>query len=220
MVAIGAIYFVSWLVKNTVQPPRDPTVPRPPIDPFPLPRIPRARPTETLPRPRETVRPPPEMREDERMRKFLEALGVPKSSLPPVARPSSTPPPAPQRPVPRASRPLPRPTPAPPQLPRPIPRRVPVEETYEPEPIRRPVPEPPSMLPQVEPPPAPVAIEPPPEIRAPIYVPTGIERHRPQLGALRASLRNRSEFQRAILLREILGPPLGLQTRPTTPTVR
>jgi hypothetical protein len=68
---------------------------------------------EFLDRPRRTTQPPPPPRhysaEQEEVRKFLEALGKPKSTPPPPPRRATPPPPPVLRPVPQAQRPRPMP---------------------------------------------------------------------------------------------------------------
>jgi hypothetical protein len=144
--------------------------------------------------------------EEERVRKFLEALGVPPGTMPP--------PPVKRRPVkPRRASPTEAP-PAPRKVRRsfvqPLPPLVttpeelaPPAQTFEPTPPPQPFPE--EVVVRVEPlqePVEPRAI--PPLARAPAAtVPSS---------SLRVLLRNRDSLRQAIILREILGLPRGLQS--------
>jgi hypothetical protein len=138
-------------------------------------------------------RPPPES-DEERVRRFLEALGMPQGTQPPPPvqrRRVVTPTPAPAE-KPRVKRswvqPLPPIVTTPPELlPPPLPSE-PVPEVI----VRREE--------VVAPPPVPVPLMQKPVSRRPASVTS--------LGAM---LRSRASIRRAIILREVLGPPRGLQ---------
>ena len=152
------------------------------------------------PSPNEQAPPrPPAQSEEERIRRFLEALGAPPGTRPPPPvrqRRGVTPatPPV-QKPKTRRgwAQPLPPLVTTPADLAPPPPRTPPFEPIVSP-PI--PAAPPPQIVAPSAPPPMPRATAP---LRA---VP-------PQsLGAL---LRNRGSVRQAIILREVLGPPRGLQ---------
>ncbi|MGH8092989.1 MAG: hypothetical protein ACREIF_05900 [Chthoniobacterales bacterium] len=163
-----------------------------------------------LPSPNERPEPPSAQSDEERVRRFLEALGVPPGSAPP-------PPVRPRPTVPRQVI-----TPAQPKPPakarrswvQPLPPLVTTPKEVPAPPLQPPTAAPPS--PVVIAPPAPVAsaampgrmVRPGPvasETRqvAPVSASTA--------GSLRAILRARGSLRQAIMLREILGPPRGLQ---------
>jgi hypothetical protein len=144
-------------------------------------------------------RPPPES-EEERVRRFLEALGMPQGTQPPppVQRRRVVTPAAPPGQKPRVRRswvqPLPplvtRPEDTPPPLP-PLttiaPASMTVEEVPPPIEVARPAP------------------RPGPAIRQPAPRPAA------QIISLGKMLRSPGSVRRAIVLREVLGPPRGLQ---------
>jgi hypothetical protein len=161
-----------------------------------------------------------ESSEQDKLRKFLEALGVPSGQAPP---------PQPPRPV----HPLPPPVIPPPRTPAPPPRPVIVAPPPLPRPVRSPV------RPVQVPAPRPVyvSLEPAPsESRDPGHLETASEemmraaRHdqtvvphtvatpaamiaRPvpvAVAALKEALRTKENLRAAFLVREILGPPPGL----------
>jgi len=152
------------------------------------------------PSPNEQAPPrPPAQSEEERIRRFLEALGAPPGTRPPPPvrqRGAVTPatPPA-QKPKTRRGwvQPLPPLVTTPADLAPPS-RRTPLLEPVVPPPI--PAAPPPQIV-------APSALPPMPRATAPLRaVP-------PQsLGAL---LRDRGSIRQAIILRELIGPPRGLQ---------
>lgn len=169
---------------------------------------------------RKIRRPPPAYRpparsqesEEERMRKFMEALGVPQTSIPPrkivrTVRTSQSPqvPPLPVRPQRAAGT-----TPALPVQPgKPVVRdpaadvQPVVIETV------RPPEEPATAFPEAA---VPVTAAPMEEV--PVAIPASIGKeiaNRNPARDFRALLLNRDSIRRAILLREILGPPPGLQ---------
>ena len=156
------------------------------------------------PSPNERPERPPAETEEERVRRFLEALGVPPGSAPPL----------PVRPRPTAARRVVTPSQpkAPPKVKRswvqPLPPLVttPKDVTYPP--ARPPAPAPPPPPPVVIVAPAPATISPrvatsPTPQAAPVSAAT--------MGSLGAILRARGSVRQAIMLREILGPPRGLQ---------
>ncbi|MEO5717557.1 MAG: hypothetical protein ABIR29_03180 [Chthoniobacterales bacterium] len=141
------------------------------------------------------LRPPPQS-EEERVRRFLEALGMPQG----------TPPPPPVRP----RQVVVTPAAAPPQRPKvkrspvqPLPPLVTTPQDFSPPPIPSVVTVAP-VLPEIEIPlPRPRLFLPVPRKAAPIpSVPAT------SLGAM---LRSRGSARQAIVLREVLGPPRGLQ---------
>jgi hypothetical protein len=176
--------------------------------------------TSSLPRP-QTPRPiqrAPRESDADRIRKFLEALGQPPTSTPP-------PPVAPRTDVP--ARPL-----APVQPPPVIPGRwrLPREQREKPDVSQResfPL-EQPSRLQQIVPPPeppptapafevheaVPVELQQPPVIKTPVeaYTATQTVTKRADFTMnIAMLLLSKSGLREAILLREILGPPRGLQ---------
>ena len=162
------------------------------------------------PSPNERPQRPPAESEEERVRRFLEALGVPPGSAPPP----------PVRPRPSAPRRVVTPSQpkAPPKVKRswvqPLPPLVttPKEMTYPP--ARPPAPAPPPPVVLAPPPPVVIAASAPTAMS-----PRGAPSARPQaapvsvatMGSLGAILRARGSVRQAIMLREILGPPRGLQ---------
>jgi hypothetical protein len=161
------------------------------------------------PSPNERPERPPAESEEERVRRFLEALGVPPGSAPPPpVRPR---PPTPRRVV-TPSQPK-----APPKVKRswvqPLPPLVtsPKEATYPP--ARPPAPAPPPPV-VVAPPPPVVIAAPAPATISPRRATSATPQAAPvpaTMGSLGAILRARGSVRQAIMLREILGPPRGLQ---------
>lgn len=156
-----------------------------------------------------------ETAEEERVRKFMEALGVPRESLPPLRKP-----PAPRNPAPAHRQ-------APESQRGRLPEIRPPHPTRE---IARPAPAPARRIkePKVFPAPA-AAPEPPAPARQPIAAQSQVQQRapvpatagaaallpgslpmRPEAG-VRTLLRSRNSAREAVLLREILGPPRGLQ---------
>ena len=144
---------------------------------------------------------PPAQSEQERVRRFLEALGVPPGTEPPapirrrevVPRRASTPPrTSPKRPVQsKWQQPLP-----------------PLTTSPLPPPVVTEIPPPAPIAPPSAPPPPPPVQPLPAAIRRSEVTPTVSLRPSISLGEL---LRRRESVQQAVLLREILGPPRGLQ---------
>jgi len=146
------------------------------------------------PPPNEAARRPPSETEEERVRRFLEALGMPQGTQPPPPvqrRRVIAPAPRPaEKPKVRRSwvQPLPPVVTTPPEiLPPPLPSE-PAPEVV----VRRPE--------VIVPPPSPVSLMPKPVPRRPAPV-----------RSLGAMLRSRASIRQAIILREVLGPPRGLQ---------
>lgn len=143
--------------------------------------------------------PPPAASDAERVRRFLEALGAPPGSNPPLpVRPRST---LPRRVI----------TPQTPAQPRAKVRRSWAQPLP---PLTTTPPDLPAKVEVIVPPPRPAAVT-PPQVAAtrtaapwPRAVAVASEAPRSSLGAI---LRNRESTRRAIMLREILGPPRGLQ---------
>jgi len=140
----------------------------------------------------------PELSEEERLRKFMEALGVPTVPEPPrrIVRPE-------QPPAPRA---------VPPYIRTEIPKPVFVPNVFAPPPVPAPVPEP--EVSRWEPaPPLPAAAQtftPPPAVAAgPILSIAGSAPANPV--DIQSLLKSPSSLRAAILMKEILGPPRGLQ---------
>ena len=151
--------------------------------------------------------------EEERMRRFMEALGVPANSPPPrkIVRPSQGPPPIqPHRPV-QPSVVITRKTIRTPQVP-PIAVAPPMPARQEPVTVVPLSSEPVSAFPES----VPIAVETPvgesPAV-LPQRAPAAGDASALNLPAtVRAMLANRDSIRSAILLREILDPPRGLQS--------
>lgn len=145
-------------------------------------------------------RQPPAPSEEERVRKFLEALGVP----------SDAPPPPPVRPRTVTPRPLATPPAAAPRPPRaPTVRRgwaqpLPPVITTPPEPVVFEAGPPPEV---VLPPPLPV-----PLLSTPLAPRTVAAARALPEASVQTMLRGRGSARRAIVLREVLGPPRGMQS--------
>ena len=186
LVLAGIALVFKWLSSQGSVDAERPAPPSAPNEPAPRTPMPRA----------------PAQSEEERVRRFLEALGAPPGSAPP---PSIRPRPvAPRRVVtPTAQTP-------PPKIKRswvqPLPPLVTIPEE-QPLPPRMTVPEPlPPVLETSEPPPLPLA---PPRrvVRQTPVVPAAS----PRSVSLGEMLRARGSARQAMILREILGPPRGLQ---------
>lgn len=150
--------------------------------------------------PNEQRRPVSPLSEQERVRRFLEALGAPPGTEgPPPVRPrSAAPPPPVVTQTPRRLRQRKWAQPLPPLVTSPLPPPV---VTEIPEPV------PPPVI--VAPPPPPLVVpipKPRPLARAPIAVPLPAASP-----SLMQTLRTRGTVRQAIILKEILGPPRGLQ---------
>ena len=147
---------------------------------------------------------PPPATEEERVRRFLEALGAPPGTQPP-------PPMRPRRgvtPAPRGSKPKVRRSwvqPLPPLVTTPEDMPLPPLTTFPlPEPVvveAKPAPEVPPPLPAL------IALRP---LTAPSLRKAAPPR-RAAMTSLGALLRTRSSIRQAIVLREVLGPPRGLE---------
>jgi hypothetical protein len=156
------------------------------------------------PLPNEQAPPPrqPPQSEEERIRRFLEALGAPPGTRPP-------PPIRPRRVVTPAAAPAQRPK-AKRSWVQPLPPLVTTPKDFGPPPPTTTPFEP--VVAEVT---TPIAVAPPPPIispSAPVPMPrttaTSREMLRQSLGTL---LRQRGSVRQAIILREVLGPPRGLQ---------
>ncbi len=162
------------------------------------------------PPPNEPVRRAPPLTEEERVRRFLEALGVPPGTQPPPpVRPRSVTPRRVVTPTPPATLPKVRRSWA-----QPLPPVVTTPEDMSLPPLTTaPPPEPVVVLeaqpaPVVPPPlPTPAAARP---LTAPLARKAGPARALP-IKSLGAVLRSRESIRQAIMLREILGPPRGLE---------
>ena len=150
------------------------------------------------PSPDDRTQPPPQQdpsadSDTERIRRFLEALGAPPGTQPPPpVRPRRVVTPAPRTPPPKAK----------PNWAQPLPPLT----TAPPEPV----------VFEVTPPPPVAAVPPPPEPAPSLPPPTPSSRKTapPRLmpvASLGAMLRSARTARQAIVLREILGPPRGLQ---------
>ena len=186
LLVVAVFAWLNWLVKRgaSKQPPPS-TRGQPPARP--IMRRPAARPVG-----------PPREEADDSVRDLLEALGIPKTSLPPP--PSRGTPPVFQ----------PRPRPAAPAIPAPAARTAPT---------LTPVPVPPS-IPIVEipdPAPVPAALAPAvpgPSSIGPLVVPDAYAQTLPPAAAnIRLLLKTPGSIRSAIILREVLGPPLSLQVQ-------
>ena len=168
------------------------------------------KPRPTLPN--ETPRQTPPQTEEERVRRFLEALGVPPGTQPPppvrsrTVTPRSVVTPAPRSPPPKIKRswaqPLPPVITTPEDMPLP-----PLTTAPQPEPVF-----------VVETQPAAEVVVPPPlpaELSAQPLVPRLTRKAAPAralpMTSLRPMLRSREKIRQAIILREVLGPPRGLE---------
>ena len=159
----------------------------------------------TGPSPNEPAqRPPPPQSDEERVRRFLEALGAPPGTKPP-------PPVRPRQAVPRRVVTPTSPT---------TPRRVTKRKWEQPLPPLTSSPLPPPIVVEVPSPPAPSP--PPPAPRMPVSLPLSplipAERTAPEprlapMASLGELLRRRGSVRQAVVLREVLGPPRGLQPR-------
>ena len=183
LVLAGLALVFKWLTKQGSSDAEQPPRPSPPNEP-----VQRAAP----------------LTEEERVRRFLEALGVPPGTQPPPAvrprtitpRPRTAAPPPPK--VRRSwAQPLPPVVTAPPEM-----EELPPLTT---------VPPPVFVLQEAQPAPGPV-VPPalPVALAAPVIGPVSSARALSTV-SLRPLLRSREKIRQAIILREILGPPLGLE---------
>jgi hypothetical protein len=162
--------------------------------------------------PNEPIQRAPPKTEEERVRRFLEALGVPPGTQPPspvrtrtvTPRPAATP--APHTPPQKIRRswaqPLPPVVTTPEDMPLP-----PLATTPQPEPVFVVQTQPASAT--VVPPPLPAGVSTRP-FAAPVARKASPTRT-PPMTSLRAALRSRERIRQAIILREVLGPPRGLE---------
>ncbi len=148
-------------------------------------------------------RPPPQS-EEERVRRFLEALGMPPGTQPP--------PPVRRRRVVTAS-----PPPAPPKAKvkrswaQPLPPLVTTPEDLRPPPVQ-PAPPPLPTVVTVAPSQPEIGVAMQPATLSPSTVVDRTASRQPApTGSLGATLRSRGSVRRAIILREVLGPPRGLE---------
>jgi hypothetical protein len=155
-------------------------------------------PNEQAPR-----RPPPQS-EEERVRRFLDALGAPPGTQPPPpVRPRRVVTPAPGTPKPKVKRSWVQPLPPIVTTPEDMP--LPPLTTF---PLPEPVVVEAEPAPEVPPPlPTPIALRP---LTAPSLRKAAPPR-RAAVTSLGALLRTRESIRRAIILREVLGPPRGLE---------
>jgi hypothetical protein len=164
--------------------------------------------TETPPPPslpNEPIQRTPPLTEEERVRRFLEALGVPPGTqAPPPVRPRTiTPRPvatsAPPAPPPKVRRRWAQPLPPLVTTPKDVPPPPPAP-AWQPDPIFvMEAPSEPAALPAIS-----------AALAAPLTSKVAPARVLP-MAALRPLLRSREKIRQAIMLREILGPPLGLE---------
>jgi hypothetical protein len=154
--------------------------------------------------------------EQEKLRKFLEALGVPSGQAPPSQPPRPVqpmPPPRPE-PPPRTVVPTPRPVIV---APRPV--RSPVRPMPVPRPVARPVePEPaesrdPGHLETASQEMMRAAYHDPTMVPHTVSTPPALLIERPTppvIAALKEAMRTPESLRAAVLVREVLGPPVGL----------
>ncbi|MBA3608034.1 MAG: hypothetical protein H0W43_05920 [Chthoniobacterales bacterium] len=151
-----------------------------------------------------TLRPAPQS-EEERVRRFLEALGMPQGTQPPppvrqrrVVTPSAPQTPPAQRPKVKRS------------WAQPLPPLVTMPEDLRPPPLQTAPPPLPTMV-HVEPPLAEIedSLPPPAPVLPALRIPA-LQKPAPVM-SLGAMLRSPASVRRAIVLREVLGPPRGLQ---------
>jgi hypothetical protein len=162
--------------------------------------------------PNEPIQRAPPQTEEERVRRFLEALGVPPGTQPPppVRNRTVTPhpvatstPQTPPRKIRRSwAQPLPPVVTTPEDIPLP-----PLATAPPPEPV---------FIVQTQP--APATVVPPPlpaEVSARPFAGPVVRKaapaRTPPMTSLRATLRSRERIRQAIILREVLGPPRGLE---------
>src|SRR5450432_1648985 len=154
------------------------------------------------PRPNEPrpVQRAPAQSDEEKVRRFLEALGAPPGTRPP----------SPVRP--RSVVPRPAVTPPPPAQPRKVKRSwvqpLPPLTTFPPGPMAVEAAPPPPVIVAPPPQPEPVKVLQP---STPLPRKTALPSVTP-LGSLGEMLRSARTARQAIMLREVLGPPLGLRT--------
>src|SRR5450432_3669436 len=171
LLIVGFVALVKWLAKNNAG--------------SETPSAPPARP--------QTMRPQIEETEDERMRKFFDALGIPQTTTPPpkVAPPRAKPASPLVAPRPVADLGFPK-------------QRMPLPRAQEPPPVPR-------TLAQKSPP---VISTMPDELaRAAVFSESSKPGLEPATAInVRAMLKSPDNLRAAIILREILGPPGGLQS--------
>jgi hypothetical protein len=150
-----------------------------------------------------TTRAKREETEEERVRKFMEALGVPPAEAPPRRVTS------PARKAPTEAR-------------RGAQRRVVQKPAYVPQPAPRPAP----VAPAVEPEPEPVERQEAASFAEPSQMPgklkpvtTAVPARSPRSFDLKNLLASADSIRSAVILREVLGPPRGLQSHIATPNV-
>ena len=232
LLIVGAVAFVKWLVENAGQNPSD--EPRTPSR-----RDPDA-PRSLRPDPGDASRAETEA---ERMRRFMEALGLPPDAVPPS--PQRKPPTQPQRPAAPVSKPLsvprpmlrkgrpldPFPRPVAPAAPQPRPHIAPPIENIQPLPTLPKTASVAETAPSMEVTSIPQMTFAEPEqaiqsaavaVGAAAKAPTRSASQEKPAGsvqaALREDLRGPDALRRAILLREILSAPKGLQSA-QSPTI-
>ena len=159
--------------------------------------------------------------DEERIRRFLEALGQPTTSKPP---PPVTPRPTYQKPIllphsPPFGSPLPPLTTRPPELPREAKLPTEIKPAREAKIFRSKVAEAPTFEIQQ----GPLPSEPPAIAKMPVEAPAIADQQpsipSPRRTELAALLRSTSGLREAIVLREIFGPPRGLQQFDVTGSV-
>ena len=173
LVIAGIIGLINWLTKKNESGSATPT--------------PQARPPQT-----------DADAEAERMRKFMEALGLPADQAPKPIRRTVTP-------RAKAAPPLPRPRPRPLSLDEAPAPSLPVEQLHVPE-LRTP------ELPEFHTTSSEVSAIPTERTPAVALDPYAAAQRQSPVDELRRLLRSPSEIRSAILLREILGTPRGLQS--------
>lgn len=160
------------------------------------------------PRPNEPVQRAAPQTEEERVRRFLEALGVPGGTQPPppvrprtfTPRPTVTPTAPP--PLPKVRRSWAQPLPPVITTPEDVPQLPPLTTAPSPEPV---------FVVQMQPAPAVVAPPPMPAAVAARLARKAVPAVVRPMTSLRPLLRSREKIRQAIMLREILGPPRGLE---------
>lgn len=160
---------------------------------------------QSQPNEQSAPRQPPAQSDEERVRKFLEALGVPPGEKPPppARRRTVTPIPSPPPVRPRAARPQPKPR-------RSWTQPLPPLTTAPPQPVVTGAD--PSLLVVAPPPLPPTPLTMPVTSLPPITArPAPVRRAVAAAGSIGVVLRTRESIRRAIILREVLGPPRGLQ---------
>lgn len=183
---VGAVAFIKWAISQSNEENNETPIERAP------------RPT-AMNAPRRFTSEAAKESEEERMRKFLEALGIPQTSPPPkkITRPEQAPP-IPKRsspPTPSAKKPAPK------KEVQPIPTPPAMQEMPE-------MPEPTPSFSDELPPVLPVLA------MAETQVPTSQPSAKPtsvEFGGIRDLLKAPDSLRKAVVLREILGPPKAMQ---------